>query len=831
MFNIPTLPVVSKTLTASTPNVTLYYSSPGGTPRHLVVRTNVRATSGTPNLFMRLNGDSGSNYNIQALQGYSSSTFAWRGTGIAYFSFPDAIVSTANEFSSMETLFPDALSTRSHKSALSFNGRTEDNVRVAAGRWASTAAITSITFYTSAEAFAAGSTFELCVVDESFNIDQDGNGELILGSDGTFTVSSISAADGDLVVIGNLRDASSNYAQVSTYQLNGDSTATNYNVQKLEGAISSVQSSSENNNRFASISGNTAATSVYSPTVTQVTNFSDGSNDRVTTTLYGYHTGTSDTYNASVGARTSRWNNTAAITSYVLPLTYESGSMLSTYAVPKNLITRTELASAAGSVTFSSIPQTYDHLELTLYIRGDSAGQPEAGLANSFNGDTTASNYKRQHLIAYGTTVGAGTGDNLTPVDFPAATATANVFGSVTYTIQNYTKTDRHKHYMVTAGDAGENELRLTSNRWANTAAISSIVFTPSAGNFIAGSVFTLRGISATPSTTNIDDVNGIAIANVQAINGIAIGDVQELNDVENAVAGGGGTSYQGITWSTDDVLPAALGNGIKMGAVGAHGILDGVTKATYEHNGSSWSTTGSSSAIHEVAGGGGTQSAGVVFGGWGGASNDDDTVITEEYNGSTWSTGNNMVTGSAFASGGGTLQTAQLCTGGSQYNPTVRDISVTQTYDGTNWSNESVASSGQGSGGAGESGGGGLDAFLLAGGATESGITAACQIFDQSAGTWTSKATMSLEVRYLTASTDGTRVYKIGGYDPPGFTQTAVVESWVENAWSSENATPAARRAGGKGTGGAEATGGASSMGGADASGATTTYYIAAAS
>ena len=297
MFNVPTVTVAKTTLDSTSDSVTLDYAAPNGvawTPRHLVVRTNVRATTGTPNMFVLLNGDTGSNYNIQGLQGYSSSTFAARGSGVAYFSFPDAIVSTANEFSSSETLFPDALSTRSHKSALSFNGRTEDNVRVAAGRWASTAAITSITFYTSAEAFAAGSTFELCVVDESFNIDQDGDGELILGSDGTFSVGSIGAADGDLVVIGNLRDASSNYAQVSTYQLNGDSTATNYNVQKIEGTVSGVSGSSENNNRFASIVGNTAVTSAYSPTVTQVTNFSDGSNDRVTTTFYGYHAGTGD---------------------------------------------------------------------------------------------------------------------------------------------------------------------------------------------------------------------------------------------------------------------------------------------------------------------------------------------------------------------------------------------------------------------------------------------------------------------------------------------------------------------------------------------------------
>ena len=327
-----------------------------------------------------------------------------------------------------------------------------------------------------------------------------------------------------------------------------------------------------------------------------------------------------------------------------------------------------------------------------------------------------------------------------------------------------------------------------------------------------------------------VEKLNTIAIANIEAINGLNDTAIEAINGLEFT----GVIPYTGITWSTDDVLPADVGAGVKMGVIGATAILNGETKATYEHDGSSWSTTGSCSVEHQVAGGGGTQSAGVAFGGYDGSTGDD-SIKTEEYNGSTWSTGNDMFQESAFASGGGTLQTAQLCTGGSNYNPTVRDIKTTQTYNGTNWANESVNSSGQGSGGSGESGGGGLDAFFLAGGALDApGVTGACQIFDQSAGTWTSKATMSLPVRYLTGSTDGTRVYKIGGYSPnssPGFTETAVVESWVENTWTTENSLPAARRQGGNGTGGAEATGGASNIGGAGSGGASRNYYIAAAS
>jgi len=183
------------------------------------------------------------------------------------------------------------------------------------------------------------------------------------------------------------------------------------------------------------------------------------------------------------------------------------------------------------------------------------------------------------------------------------------------------------------------------------------------------------------------------------------------------------------------------------------------------------------------------------------------------------------MVSGSAYSTGGGTLQTAQLITGGSSYTPTVRDLSMTQTYNGTSWSDESVASDGRGSGYSGESGGNGLDAFLCASGSYDAGQTTDCQLFDQSGSTWTSKAAVGTAKTYGSSSTDGTRVYRIGGSSA-----VDTVESWVENAWTSESALPTACRGNGMGTGGAEASGGASSIAGLLPS-MGSKYYISAAS
>ena len=103
-----------------------------------------------------------------------------------------------------------------------------------------------------------------------------------------------------------------------------------------------------------------------------------------------------------------------------------------------------------------------------------------------------------------------------------------------------------------------------------------------------------------------VEKLNTIAIANIEAINGLNDTAIEAINGLEFT----GVIPYTGITWSTDDVLPADVGAGVKMGVIGATAILNGSTKATYEHDGSSWSTTGSCSVEHQVAGGGGTQSA-----------------------------------------------------------------------------------------------------------------------------------------------------------------------------------------------------------------------------
>ena len=404
-------------------------------------------------------------------------------------------------------------------------------MRIGTARWANTAAITSISLSQDGSGgFLAGSIVELCVVDESYNIN-----EQILGSAGVLTVSSIAADIGDLVQIGNLKSTQAAISDEYKIKFNTDATATNYNRQYIRGIGAAVVSQTASNSDFGVVTGTHAdvPTSAFGAYVGQVTNYSDGSNDRAFTGLSGVIYNAWSNY-AQVKTAAIRWNNTAAITTVQLENTYaanwSTGSMLSTYAVPKNLIERQELTAETGtatSVTFSSIPGTYDHLELTMYARTD-GGVTRRDIICSVNADTTNSNYVLQALDGDSSTVSAfpNTGSSNTAryiARLTGNTATANAFGSSTTTFYNYTKTDRHKHYLSNSGNLPDNPyVRVSSSRFESTAAITSLVITAESGDdFMVGSVFTLRGINA-PAAAGTSDV--------AKLNGIETSDIAEVN-------------------------------------------------------------------------------------------------------------------------------------------------------------------------------------------------------------------------------------------------------------------------------------------------------------
>ena len=146
MFGIPTQRLAKVTVTETTSAVTLsvnpiVIAALSFTPRHLLVRTQTQATSGNPNLFVRFNGDSGSNYNSQVFYGYATSAGAWAGTNTTALNLIGNIDDLSNAFSVNETLFPDVLSTHTHKTTIYLSGRLEEAVEAEEGRLENTAAI------------------------------------------------------------------------------------------------------------------------------------------------------------------------------------------------------------------------------------------------------------------------------------------------------------------------------------------------------------------------------------------------------------------------------------------------------------------------------------------------------------------------------------------------------------------------------------------------------------------------------------------------------------------------------------------------------------------
>ena len=147
--------------------------------------------------------------------------------------------------------------------------------------------------------------------------------------------------------------------------------------------------------------------------------------------------------------------------------------------------------------------------------------------------------------------------------------------------------------------------------------------------------------------------------------------------------------------WSAGEALndnrKNGSGFGIQTAAVFAGGQAAGGGKEvkTEEYDGTDWTTSGDMSTARTQLGGitTGTLTAGLIFGGNvppGSAPHAGESNATEEYDGTSWTNGNNMAT-TVTAMGGSGTQTAAFSAGGSE-GGTPKNNS--QEYDGTNWTN-----------------------------------------------------------------------------------------------------------------------------------------------
>jgi hypothetical protein len=152
---------------------------------------------------------------------------------------------------------------------------------------------------------------------------------------------------------------------------------------------------------------------------------------------------------------------------------------------------------SGGAISFSSIPQTYSHLQIRAFVQNTGTGSGSGGTtANvTLNGQAFTTDH---YLYANGSSVSAG---QTTPYGFFMNTpysSNTNIFSAGVWDLLDYTNTTKNKVVRNLGGyDAnGSGEIALISNLYTyNTNAINTITITPSSNNFSAGSIFALYGV------------------------------------------------------------------------------------------------------------------------------------------------------------------------------------------------------------------------------------------------------------------------------------------------------------------------------------------------
>ena len=168
------------------------------------------------------------------------------------------------------------------------------------------------------------------------------------------------------------------------------------------------------------------------------------------------------------------------------------------------VIDHDELTGDAASWTSSTIASSYDHLLVKVSARQDGSYH-YVNAYITLNGDT-GSNYSHTSLRTDSAAVESNRNTSQGNIHYcqtPAASATADTFGTMTIWIPHYANTANFKQ--MVASSAAENAsttdsqwwLNQTAGLWHSTAAVTSItVDAYSTDNFVQYSTFTLYGIT-----------------------------------------------------------------------------------------------------------------------------------------------------------------------------------------------------------------------------------------------------------------------------------------------------------------------------------------------
>ena len=153
---------------------------------------------------------------------------------------------------------------------------------------------------------------------------------------------------------------------------------------------------------------------------------------------------------------------------------------------------------SSGTITFSSIPSTYSHLQVRILGRSDAAAVTQSAIL-TINNDTGA-NYAYHSLSGDGTSVsasGTASASNIPRIMTVANTATANVMSVGIVDIHDYASTTKNKTVRIWTGDDrnGSGRTFLSSGLWQSTTAVNRLDIITAAGNWTTATTFALYGI------------------------------------------------------------------------------------------------------------------------------------------------------------------------------------------------------------------------------------------------------------------------------------------------------------------------------------------------
>ena len=160
---------------------------------------------------------------------------------------------------------------------------------------------------------------------------------------------------------------------------------------------------------------------------------------------------------------------------------------------------------SSGTITFSSIPGTYQHLQIRLLMRRSTSATGSTSTRLRINSDSTAANYYSHYMIGNGSTVSAGALDgttlsgNLYTTDVVNNSVASGIMSVGIIDIHDYASTTKNKTVRIFSGNDrnGSGVVELISGLYSSTSAITEISISTQANSFTTDSVFALYGIKA----------------------------------------------------------------------------------------------------------------------------------------------------------------------------------------------------------------------------------------------------------------------------------------------------------------------------------------------